>query len=85
MTLFATPIEGFYNHKTPRFDGSFNVEQVGVLVIGESEKMYIIRLRMPVGNLHQGHEMSVHKHNVKIHKPATHPKQYDYSNAWWNN
>lgn len=83
--MYATPVEGLYNYKTPRFDGTFNIRQVGVLVIGESAKQYRIRLRMPVGNLRQGHETVVSKHNVRIHRPSKQQKEYDYSNEWWQN
>lgn len=85
MNMYATPVEGLYDYKTPRFDGTFNVRQVGVLVLGESAKQYKIRLRLPVGNLRQGHETSVRKHNVHIHRPAPQPKEYDYTDTWWQN
>ena len=85
MNMYATPVEGMYNYKTPRFDGTFNIQQVAVLVLGESAKRYMVRLRLPVGNLRQGHEMPVRKRNVRLHRPETEPKQYDYSDAWWNN
>jgi hypothetical protein len=45
----------------------------------------MIRLRLPVGNLRQGHETAVSKRNVRLHRPAPQPKQYDYSDAWWQN
>jgi hypothetical protein len=85
MNMYATPVEGMYNYKTPRFDGTFNIQQVAVLVLGESAKRYMIRLRLPVGNLRQGHETAVSKRNVRLHRPAPKPKQYDYSDAWWQN
>lgn len=74
MNMYATPVEGLYYHKTPRFNGTFNIQQVAVLVLGESAKQYRIRLRLPVGNLRQGHETSVSKHSVRIHRPAPQPK-----------
>lgn len=83
MNIYATPVEGMYNYKTPRFDGTFNIQQVAVLVLGESAKRYMIRLRLPVGNLRQGHETAVSKRNVRLHRPTPHPKEYDYSDAWW--
>lgn len=85
MNMYATPVEGLYDYKTPRFNGTFNVRQVAVLVLGESAKQYKIRLRLPVGNLRQGHEAVVSKRNVRLHRPAPQPKQYDYSDAWWQN
>lgn len=83
--MYATPFEGLYDYKTPRFDGTFNIQQVAVLVLGESAKQYMVRLRLPVGNLRQGHETAVSKRNVRIHRPIPHPKVYDYSDAWWQN
>lgn len=83
--MYATPFEGLYDYKTPRFDGTFNIQQVAVLVLGESAKQYMVRLRLPVGNLRQGHETAVSKRNVRIHRPIPQPKVYDYSDAWWQN
>jgi len=83
MNMYATPVEGLYDYKTPRFDGTFNIQQVGVWVLGESAKQYRIRLRLPVGNLRQGHETSVRKRNVRIHRPAPEPREYDYTDAYW--
>lgn len=83
--MYATPVEGTYRYKTPRYDGTFNVQQVAVLVLGESTRQYKIRLRLPVGRLLQGHEMAVHKNNVSVLRPKTQPTAYDYSDAWWNN
>ena len=85
MNTYSIPLDGFYNHKTPRFDGTFNIQQVAVSILGESDKMYRIRLRLPVGNLRQGHEMSVRKRNVYVHRPKPQPKEYDCTNQWWNN
>ncbi len=84
MTDYATPLDGIYTYKTPRYDGTFNYAQVRVYVLASSDKMYRIRLRMPVGNLPQGHVMSVCRHNVNIHRPAVRPRHYDYTEAWWN-
>ena len=84
MNMYATPVEGLYDYKTPRYDGTFNIQQVAVLVLGESAKQYKIRLRLPVGRLLQGHEMAVHKSNVRVFRPKV-QTHYDYSDAWWNN
>lgn len=85
MNMYATPLDGFYNMKTPRFDGTFNVQQVGVKVLGESSTQYKIRLRLPVGNKRQGDELHVAKRNVLVRRPKPQPKEYDYTEAWWNN
>lgn len=85
MNMYATPVKGLYTLKTPRYDGTFNIQYVGVLVLGESAKRYMVRLRLPVGNLRTGHEMPVRKCNVRLHRPEPQPRQYDYSDAWWQN
>ena len=90
MDMYATPKEGTYNYKSPNFDGTFNVQQVKVAVLGESEKQYLIRLILPVGNHRQNDQMKVRKHNERMHgmiATATVSKRpaYDLSGAWWNN
>lgn len=84
-TIYPKPLNGIYTYKSPRFDGTFNYSQAHVLILGESDKRFLIQLRMPVGNHPQGHRMSVRKHNVSIHRPDPQPRSYDYSSAWWNN
>lgn len=90
MNLYATPKEGTYDFKSMNFDGTFNLQQVKVAVLGESEKTYLIRLRLPVGNHRQNDQMKVRKRNVRLHGttatesiPAT--QMPDYRNAWWHN
>ena len=90
MEMYAAPVEGTYSYKTPNFDGTFSVQQVNVSVLGESEKQYLIRLILPVGNHRQNDQMKVRKHNVRMHgmiATATVCKRpaYDLSGAWWNN
>mgnify|MGYP007012489380 FL=1 len=90
MEMYAAPVEGTYSYKTPNFDGTFSVQQVKVSVLGESEKQYLIRLILPVGNHRQNDQMKVRKHNVRMHgmfATATVCKRpaYDLSGAWWNN
>lgn len=90
--MYATPKEGTYDYKQPNFDGTFRVQQVKVAVLGESEKQYLIRLILPVGNHRQNDQMKVRKHNVHLHgmiatATATVRKRpaYDQSGAWWHN
>lgn len=90
MDMYATPREGTYNYKSPNFDGTFNLQQVKVAVLGESEKQYLIRLILPVGNHRQNDQMKVRKHNVRVHgMTATESiaamQMPDYRNAWWHN
>lgn len=90
MEMYAAPVEGTYSYKTPNFDGTFRCQPVKVAVLGESEKQYLIRLILPVGNHRQNDQMKVHKHNVRMHgmiATATVSKRpaYDHSGAWWNN
>lgn len=87
MNMYATPKEGTYSHKTPNFDGTFNLQQVKVAVLGESEKQYLIRLALPVGNHRQNDQMKVRKRNVRLHGMTDRPpvrSTYDYSAAYWN-
>ena len=87
MKMYATPKEGTYDYKSPNFDGTFNLQQVKVAVLGESEKQYLIRLVLPVGNHRQNDQMKVRKHNVRLHGMADRPSvrsTYDYSAAFWN-
>lgn len=87
MNMYATPKEGTYSHKMPNFDGTFRVQQVKVAVLGESEKQYLIRLILPVGNHRQNDQMKVRKHNVQMHGMTDRPSArstYDYSEAFWN-
>lgn len=88
--MYATPKEGTYDYKSPNFDGTFNLQQVKVAVLRESEKQYLIRLTLPVGNHRQYDQMKVRKHNVRVHGmtatesiPAM--QMPDYRNAWWHN
>lgn len=83
MNMYAAPVDGTYQHKMPNFDGTFRSQQVKVLVLGESEKQYLIRLTLPVGNHRQYDQIKVRKHNVRL-KRATEEKVYDYSDAYWN-
>lgn len=88
MNMYATPKEGTYQHKMPNYDGTFRCQQVKVAVLGESEKQYLIRLILPVGNHRQNDQMKVRKHNVRLHDmiaPRSNRKTYDYSGAYWNN
>ena len=90
MEMYATPKEGTYQHKMPNYDGTFRCQQVKVAVLGESEKQYLIRLILPVGNHRQNDRMKVRKHNVRLHEMIAPRLQrterhYDYTNAFWNN
>ncbi len=86
MKMYENPKQGTYNHKTPNFDGTFNLQQVKVDVLGESEKQYLIRLILPVGHHRQNDQMKVRKHNVRLHDmtaQSNYSKNIDYSKAYW--
>lgn len=90
MNLYTTPIDGTYDYKSPNFDGTYNLQQVNVAVLGESERQYLIKLKLPVGNHRQNDLMKVRKHNVRLRgmiARVTNKKKplYDHSGAWWNN
>ena len=82
MKMYATPVDGTYTYKQPNYDGTFQHSQVSVSVIGESDKQYLIRLLLPVGNHRRNDQLRVRKHNVRIHRPE--PVLPDYSGAWWH-
>lgn len=86
MNMYTTPKEGTYNYKSPNFDGTFSVQQVKVTVLGESEKQYLIRLILPVGNHRQNDQMKVRKRNVRLHgMTATESKAMpELSRSWWH-
>lgn len=89
MNLYSTPIDGTYDYKSPNFNGTYNLQQVNVAVLGESERQYLIKLKMPVGNHRQNDLMKVRKHNVRVHgMTATESiaamQMPDYRNAWWH-
>lgn len=87
MNMYATPKEGTYSYKTPNFDGTFNLQQVKVAVLGESEKQYLIRLYCPMGHHRPNDQMKVRKHNVRVHGMSERlsvRRTYDYSDAYWN-
>ena len=86
MKMYESPKQGTYNHKTPNFDGTFNLQQVKVDVLGESEKQYLIRLILPVGHHRQNDQMKVRKHNVRLHDMTAQSKysrNIDYTTAYW--
>ena len=86
--MYATPISGSYSHRTPNYDGTFSEAVVAVDVLGESEKRYLVRLKMPVENHKQNEELWVRKHNVSVvayvRREGVPEEKYDYSNAYWN-
>ncbi len=84
MNMYAQPIDGTYQYKQPNFDGTFRCQPVKVAVLGESDKQYLIRLILPMGNHRQNDTIKVRKHNVRLHA-MTAKREYDYSSAYWNN
>lgn len=88
MNMYTMPKQGVYQYKAPNYDGTFRSQQVKVAVLGESEKTYLIRLMLPVGNHRQNDQLKVRKHNVRLHgmtSQAVCRREYDHSEAWWNN
>lgn len=89
MNTYPTPIRGYYTYRTRNFDGTFNQFIVSVLVIGETEKRYKVKISAPLGSHRVGDIMTVCKHNVRIPgqqqpKPARLQRKFDYTNAFWN-
>lgn len=96
-TTYPTPIRAGYTYKSRNWDGSYNYFHTSVEIIGETEKSYRVKLLNPVGPHHAGDVTTVRKHNVKFkkgEKPASAPapepeskpgREYDYTDAFWNN
>lgn len=86
MNMFPTPLAGSYTARTRNFDGSFNTFYTSCEVLGESAKMYTIRINVPIGRHKAKEPMTVRKHNVRLKEasPERCPVQHDYSDAWWN-
>ena len=82
MNMFPTPLAGSYTARTRNFDGTFNIYNTSCLVIGESDKSFLIKARVPIGRHKANDTMLVRKHNVRIKEAAT--ARHDYSEAWWN-
>jgi len=81
MKPFSDPIPGHYTYKSRNFDGSFNQEYTSVLILGETDRSFLVQILSPVGTHRKGDKMTVRKHNVR--QKSTKP-EYDYTNAPWN-
>lgn len=77
--------KGVYNYRTRNFDGSYNLFQVPVEVVGRTARRLRIRLLRAIDGHQCGHIMTVCSHNVVLQpSPAAEAAAYDYSGAWWN-
>ena len=67
MKPHDTPIEGIYTIWTPDFKGGYNKPQfLPVLVVGETEKEYCIKARVPIRGRKPMEPLSVRKRNIKF-------------------
>ena len=86
MNLYPTPITASYTYKTRNFDGTFNSFHASVLILGETEKSYLVQTSVPLGAHRVGDRLTVRKHNVRRKPEGPVPvRKYDYSNAYWQN
>lgn len=94
MKMYTTPQEGIYTVKTPDYNGGFVIEKTKVWVLGETDKSHLIQLRCDIRGHRGGDRLTVRKHNVSMPHlvrmssgigPNDKPiRQYDYSDAYWN-
>lgn len=80
--------KGKYHFTVFSFGTIYN-HTVTVTIVEETEKQYTIRIPCAIGKHAPGDTMKVMKKSVKLigENASTSPqtKQYDYSNAYWNN
>ena len=83
MNLYTAPVAGTYDYRTRNFDGTFNLFQIKVNILGESLKSYLVEVLSPVAGLKRLSRLTVRKHNVHTSAPAR-PSAPDCTNAWWH-
>lgn len=84
MNLYPIPILASYIYKTRNFDGTYNSFYSSVLILGETEKSYLVQTSVPLGHHRVGDRLTVRKHNVRRKQAAQAPvREYDYRNAYW--
>ena len=84
-------IPAIYNLKVKDWDReTFNEYKIKCEVVGESDKMYKIRLLQPTHNRRTGDLLWVYKHNIKFtgpdkdKKPLSSMDYDDFEEPWWN-
>jgi len=75
--IYNEPKSAIYRWAGKTYDGLLEYKEGEVDVIGETEKCYIVRLKMPVRENCVGDEIMVQKKNIIF--PT------DCSGEWWNN
>lgn len=83
MNLYTAPVAGTYNYRTRNFDGTFNLFQVKVNIIGESLKSYLVEVLTPIAGHKRLSRLTVRKHNVHASASA-HTSAPDCTNQWWH-
>ena len=86
MTLYPTPVPASYTYWTRNYDGSYNRFYASVLILGETEKSYLVQTSVPLGSHRAGDRLTVRKHNVKPKGQSRRPssREHDYTNEFWN-
>lgn len=77
---YESSYEATYLYETTNYDGTFTRWHAKVLVLGETEKSYFIRLCEPVRSHAVGDVICVMKKKVRFPKAPVDPTQY-----WFNN
>lgn len=90
MNLYTAPVAGTYNYRTRNFNGSFNLFQVKVNIIGESLKSYLVEVLTPIAGHKRLSRLTVRKHNVFLKDAGASTgsatdkdNNIDCGNAWW--
>lgn len=79
VTNFGEYLPATYKFSTTNFNGTFNYFRTPVLVLGETEKRYLIRLKEPIRDHFVGDEILVGKKSIEFP-----PKEVDTSEFWYN-
>ncbi len=84
MNTYPQPRRGHYSYRHRNPDGSFTLYHTSVEVLGESEKIYLVKITVPLGGHRAGDQMKVRKHNIRFNGEQQPARRYDYSNTYWN-
>lgn len=79
-TMFQESFEATYLFETTNFDGTFTRWNTKVLVLGQTEKRYLIQLKEPIRQHFVGDQIWVMKKKVRFPKAPVDPTKY-----WFNN
>ena len=79
-TMFQESFEATYLFETTNFDGTFTRWNTKVLVLGQTEKRYLIQLKEPIRQHFAGDQIWVMKKKIRVPRAPI-----DTSGYWFNN